>query len=115
MTERAKTQDDGQLLLLAYLEETAQVTLSVPAEDTFLLLYMVPEDVGGNDSHPTLFHLTHLGGPLVGRNTGVVHLAHHGTDAMSVNHQALTIPLHRLAEIRRLDAHERQQYQTACQ
>ena len=85
VTERAQTQDDGHLLLFADFQETAQVSLSVPTEDAFLFLNMTPEDVGGNDSHPTLAHLANLALPLVGRNTRIMDFAHHRTDAMSID------------------------------
>jgi hypothetical protein len=59
---------------------------------------MTPEHVGGDDRHPTLFHLAHFRLPLVGRHTGIVNLAHHGTDAPTVDQQAVTIPRDGLAK-----------------
>ena len=72
----------------------AQRALSVPAEDTLLLFNVVPEDVGGNDGHPTLFHLVHLALPLVDRDTRIVNLAHDGTDAVTIDDETVAIPRH---------------------
>ena len=99
MTERTQTQDDGHLLLFADFQETAQVSLSIPTEDAFLFLNMTPEDVGGNDSHPTLAHLANLALPLVGRNTRIMDFAHHRTDAMSIDDKTLGVPRHRFPKI----------------
>ena len=100
MTERTHAQDDRHLFLLAYLQEAPQVALAVPAEDALFLLHMIPEHVGGNDCHPTLFHLSHLLLPLVGRYARIVNLAHHGTDAPAVHHQAIPVPCHLFSQFR---------------
>ena len=92
MTEWAKAQDDGHLFGLANFKETTQVALSVPTENALLFLDMTPEDVGGNHRHPTLAHLANFALPLVGRDTRIVYLAHHRTDAMTANQKAFGVP-----------------------
>ena len=92
MAERTDAEHYGQLLFTAYLEESPQVALSVPAEDALLLLDVVPEDAA-------LLHLVNLLLPLVGGDSRVVDLAHDRTDTPSVNHQAESVPRHRLPEV----------------
>ena len=92
VAEGANAQHDGHVLLLAYFEEASQIALAIPSEDALLFLYVVPEDVGGYHGHPTLFHLSHLCAPLVGRDARIVYLAHDGTDAAAVHHEAMAVP-----------------------
>ena len=105
MTERPEAEHHGHALVAAYLEEAAQVALSVPPVDALLLLDVVPEDVGGDDRHTSLAHLAHLGRPFGGRHTAVVYLAHDRTDAVAVDEQTMTVPGDRLAEVGRLGSH----------
>ena len=94
MTERPQSQHHRHILVPAYFQEATQVSLTVPTEDTLFLLHVVPEHIGGNHRHPTLFHLAHLLLPFVGRDTRIVHLAHHRHDATSIHHQTMFVPCH---------------------
>ena len=94
MAERSDTQHYWQLLLLTNLQKLSQITLTAPVEDAFRLLDMVPEHIAGYDCHATLLHLTNLASPFFLRDARIVHLAHHGTDTPSVNHQAILVPCH---------------------
>ena len=99
VTERTQAKHHRHLFLFAYLQESAQVTLTVPTEDTLLLFDMVPEDIGGNDGHPTLLHLPDLCLPLVLRQSRIVYLTHHGAYPAPVDDQTILVPRHRLTEV----------------
>ena len=99
VTEGAKSQDDGHLLLLAQFDKPPQIALTVPTEHAFLLLDVVPEYVGGYHRHATGLHLADFLQPLVGRQAAVVYLAHDGAHPASVNHQAMTVPGYGLAKV----------------
>ena len=94
MTERSHAQHYGHIFLLAYLKESAQAPLTIPAEDALTLFDMIPEHVGSHNGHPTLLHFPHLTLPLVDRQTGIVDFAHDGTDASAVYHQPILVPFH---------------------
>ena len=94
MTERAHAQNHRHLFLRTYLQKAAQIALAIPTEDALFLLHMIPEHIGGNHRHPTLFHLLHLLSPFISRDTAIVHLAHHWHDTMSVDNQTQPVPLH---------------------
>jgi hypothetical protein len=94
MTKRAEPEHHRHLLGLAHLEEAAQVTPAAPVEETLLFFDMVPKHVGGDDGHTPLFHLAHLGGPLIGRYPAVMYLAHDRQHTVPVEHQAARVPCH---------------------
>ena len=92
VAERAKAQYHRHVLLLADLKEATQVALSVPAETSFPLLDVVPEDVGGDHGQSPLLHLPHFPLPLVSRYAGIMNLTHDRADAASVEHKAVAVP-----------------------
>ena len=57
MTERTETHYHRHLFLLADLEKTAQIALPTPIKLIFYFLYMIPEYIGSNYRHATLFYL----------------------------------------------------------
>ena len=92
MTEGPYAQHDGHLFLLTNLNETAQVALPVPAEDALLFLYVIPEDIGGDNGDAAILHLPHSLPPLVSRQARVVYLPHHGADASPVDDETVVVP-----------------------
>ena len=99
VTEGADSEHYGQSLGLADFEEAAQVALSVPPEDAFLLLDVVPEHIGGDNGHTALLHFTHLALPFVGGDAAVLDFAHHGNHAVAVDDEALAVPRHGTSEV----------------
>ena len=94
VAEGPYTQYHGHMGIAAHLKEATQVALSVPTEHALGLFDMIPEDVAGKERHPTLAHLLHLALPLLGRDTRIVHLAHHGYHAAAIDDETVTVPLH---------------------
>ena len=89
MAEGSQAQHHGHILLLAHFKESAQVALSVPAENSLLLFNVIPENVSGHHGNTTQLHFVHFALPFIGRNAAVVYLAHHGHHPLPTHNETL--------------------------
>ena len=105
MAERAQSENHRHLFLLTYLKKTTKIALSTPVEHTFYFLHMVPEHIGSNHGNATLLHLSHFLSPLILRDSGIMHLAHHRHHSLAIENKAMLIPSDGLLRNLRLGSH----------
>ena len=91
VTERTNANNDRHVMLLAQLQEAAQVALPVPAELSFHFFVQTPEHIRRQHGHAARLHLQNLFFPLFSRITRIVELAHHGDGWLAVNRHVVGV------------------------